>query len=177
MVIVPAVVDLVGDVPVVARAGSPTAAGWPPPCVGRPGRQSRHAFPCLDRDAHQRSVEAGDRRAGPLDTVKVDFADAVLPPLSPGGVPAVPRVLRTAFVDRWNADPAGAHAATDRLRTEVRTAAAEGRLHELLPFTGQSVALIHDIASAKVLIGRIMTQAETCCEAALAAGFAEPAAD
>ena len=55
-------------------------------------------------------------RADPLDTVKVDFADAVLPPLSPGGVPAVPRALRTHFVDRWNADPAGAHAAADQLR-------------------------------------------------------------
>jgi nitronate monooxygenase/enoyl-[acyl-carrier protein] reductase II len=92
--------------------------------------------------------------------VKADFADAVLPPLSPGGVPAVPRVLRTEFVDRWNADPAGAHAAADRLRNQVRTAAGEDRLDQLLPFTGQSAALVHNVAPAKALITRILAEAE-----------------
>jgi enoyl-[acyl-carrier protein] reductase II len=99
-------------------------------------------------------------RADPLDAVKVDFADAVLPPLSPGGVPAVPRVLRTAFVERWNADPAGAHAVADQLRDQVRTAAGEDRLDQLLPFTGQSAALVHDVAPAEALITRIMAEAE-----------------
>jgi nitronate monooxygenase/enoyl-[acyl-carrier protein] reductase II len=98
--------------------------------------------------------------------VKVDFAEAVLPPLSPGGVPAVPRVLRTAFVDRWNADPAGAQAAADRLRAEVRAAAAENRLEELLPFTGQSAALVHDVAPAAELITRIVAEAEEALRAA-----------
>jgi hypothetical protein len=36
----------------------------------------------------------------------------------------------------------------DAADTKVRTAADEGRLRELLPFTGQSAALVHDIAPA-----------------------------
>jgi nitronate monooxygenase/enoyl-[acyl-carrier protein] reductase II len=105
-------------------------------------------------------------RADPLDAVKVEFADAVLPPLSPGGFPAVPRVLRTPFVDRWNADLAGARQATDELRAQVRSAAADGRLHELLPFTGQSAALIHDVVPAAEAVDRIMTGAVAALRAA-----------
>jgi hypothetical protein len=48
----------------------------------------------------------------------------------------------TGQVDRWNADIPGARADAERLRAEVRTAAVEDRLEELLPFTGQSAALV-----------------------------------
>jgi hypothetical protein len=44
-----------------------------------------------------------------------------------------------------------------------------------LPFTGQSVALIHDIAPADELIRRIMTQAEDALRGA--SGWIAPAAD
>jgi enoyl-[acyl-carrier protein] reductase II len=97
--------------------------------------------------------------AEPLDAVKVDFADAVLPPLSAGGEPAVPRALRTEFIDRWNADTSGARAAADRLRAEVRAAAVENRLEELIPFTGQSAALVHDVSPAGALVQRLAADA------------------
>jgi enoyl-[acyl-carrier protein] reductase II len=95
------------------------------------------------------------------DAVKINFADAVLPPLSPGGIRAVPRSLRNAFVDRWNTDPASAIASSEQLRAQLRAAAATGRAHEYLPFAGQSVELIHDIASAGVIIRRLVEEAES----------------
>ena len=175
MVIVPAVVDLAGTIPVVASGGIADGRGLAAALtLGAQGVNLGTRFLAATEMRISDQWKQAILRADPLDTVKVDFADAVLPPLSPGGVPAVPRVLRTAFVDRWNADPAGARAAADQLRGEVRTAAAEDRLHELLPFTGQSVALIHDIAPADVLIGRIMTQAEEALRGA--SGWIAPAA-
>ena len=167
MVMVPAVVDLVGTVPVVASGGIADGRGLAAALVlGAQGVNLGTRFLATTE------MRIGDRwkqaivRADPLDTVKVDFAEDVLPPLSPGGVAAVPRVLRTPFVERWNADRAGAHAAADRLRAEVRAAAAEGSLDELLPFTGQSAALIHDIAPAGGLIARIVAEAEDALRSA-----------
>ena len=93
--------------------------------------------------------------------MKVEFADAVMPPLSPGGIRAVPRALRNAFVDRWNVDPAGAEASAEQLRADLRTAAAAGRVHDYLPFAGQSVELIHDIAPAAEIIRRLVDEAES----------------
>jgi enoyl-[acyl-carrier protein] reductase II len=168
MVIVPAVVDLAGNVPVVASGGIADGRGLAAALtLGAQGVNLGTRFLAACEMSISDQWKQSILRADPLDTVKVDFADAVLPPLSPGGVPAVPRVLRTAFVDRWNADLAGAQAAADELRTTVRTAAEDGRLHELLPFTGQSAALVHDIAPAGTLIARIITEAEAALQRTL----------
>ena len=175
MVIVPAVVDLVGAVPVVASGGIADGRGFAAALtLGAQGVNLGTRFLAASEMRISDRWKQAILRADPLDAVKVDFADAVLPPLSPGGIPAVPRVLRTAFVDRWNADPAGARAAADRLRAEVRTAAGEGRLDELLPFTGQSAALVHDIAPAGELIARITAEAEDALRRA--GGWIRPAA-
>jgi enoyl-[acyl-carrier protein] reductase II len=169
MVIVPAVVDLVGDVPVVAAGGIADGRGLAAALtLGAQGVNLGTRFLATTEMRVSDRWKQAIVRADPLAAVKVDFADAVLPPLSPGGVPAVPRVLRTEFVDRWNADPAGAHAAADRLRNEVRTAAVEHRLDEILPFTGQSAGLIHDVAPANALITRIVAEAEQALRGAQA---------
>ena len=167
MVLVPAVVDLAGRVPVVASGGIADGRGLAAAlALGAQGVNLGTRFLATTEmrvgDAWKQAIVA----AGPLDAVKVDFADAALPPLSPGGVPAVPRALRTDFIDRWNADPAAAHAAVDQLRAEVRAAATEGRLEQLLPFTGQSAALVHDVAPAATLIQRIVAEAEDALRAA-----------
>jgi nitronate monooxygenase/enoyl-[acyl-carrier protein] reductase II len=65
--------------------------------------------------------------------------------------------------------PVGARAASDRLREMVRTAAADGRLHELLPFTGQSAGLVHN-APAAVVIDRIQAEAAPALRSAPTAG-------
>jgi enoyl-[acyl-carrier protein] reductase II len=160
MVIVPAVVDLAGTVPVVASGGIADGRGIAAAlALGAQGVNLGTRFLATTEmrisDRWKRSIIAAD----PLDAVKVDFADAVLPALSPGGVPAVPRALHTPFIDRWNADLPGARANADRLRAELRAAAAEDRLDELLPFTGQSAALVHDVLPAGELVRRLAADA------------------
>ena len=160
MVMVPAVVDLAGTVPVVASGGIADGRGIAAAlALGAQGVNLGTRFLATTEmrisDRWKRSILAAE----PLDAVKVDFAEAVLPPLSPGGAPAVPRALRTEFIDRWNADLSGARADADRLRAEVRTAAVEGRLEELLPFTGQSAALVHDVLPAGALVRRLAADA------------------
>jgi nitronate monooxygenase/enoyl-[acyl-carrier protein] reductase II len=160
MVIVPAVVDLAGTVPVVASGGIADGRGIAAAlALGAQGVNLGTRFLATTEmrisDRWKRSIIAAE----PLDAVKVDFADAVLPALSPGGVPAVPRALHTPFIDRWNADLPGARANADRLRAELRAAAAEDRLDELLPFTGQSAALVHDVLPAGELVRRLAADA------------------
>jgi NAD(P)H-dependent flavin oxidoreductase YrpB (nitropropane dioxygenase family) len=176
MVMVPAVVDLAGSVPVVASGGIADGRGIAAALtLGAQGVNLGTRFLATAEmrisDRWKRSILAAD----PLDAVKVDFADAVLPPLSPGGVPAVPRALRTAFIDRWNADLPGARAVADQLRTEVRTAATENRLEELLPFTGQSAVLVHEILPAGELVRRLAADAAEALHRA-AAWSATPSA-
>src|SRR3954468_6371753 len=167
MVMVPAVLDLAGTLPVVASGGIADGRGIAAAlALGAPGGNLGTRFLATTEmrisDRGKRSTPAAE----PLDAVKVDFADAVLPPLSAGGEPAVPRALRTEFIDRWNADPTGARAAADRLRAEVRTAAVEDRLEELIPFTGQSAALVHDVSPAGALVQRLAAEAAKALHAA-----------
>jgi enoyl-[acyl-carrier protein] reductase II len=167
MVMVPAVVDLAGGVPVVASGGIADGRGIAAAlALGAQGVNLGTRFLATTEmrisDRWKQSILAAD----PLDAVKVEFAEAVLPPLSPGGVPAVPRALRTEFIDRWNADPSGAHADADRLRDEVRTAAMEDRLAELLPFTGQSAGLIHDVSPAGALVHQLAADAAEALQTA-----------
>lgn len=167
MVIVPAVVDLAAGVPVVAAGGIADGRGIAAALtLGAQGVNLGTRFLATTEmrvgDRWKQSIVAAE----PLDAVKLDFADAVLPPLSPGGVPAVPRALRTEFIDRWNADPAGAHDNADRLRTEIQTAAADNRLEELIPFTGQSAALVHDVVPAGELVRRLAADAADALRAA-----------
>jgi enoyl-[acyl-carrier protein] reductase II len=48
----------------------------------------------------------------------------------------------------------------------------ENRGHDLLPFTGQSAGLVHDIPSAADLVTRLIAEAETSLESATSAALA-----
>jgi len=167
MVMVPAVVDLAGPVPVAAAGGIADGRGLAAAlALGAQGVNLGTRFLATTEmsvgDGWKKAIVASDG----LDAVKVEFADKALPPLSPGGVPAVPRALRTPFIDRWNADPVGAGTAAESLRAEVLDAVRAGRLADLLPFTGQSAALVHDILPAAELVRRIVAEASEALAAA-----------
>jgi enoyl-[acyl-carrier protein] reductase II len=101
--------------------------------------------------------------------LKVEFADVVLPPLSPGGFAGTrPRVLRTPFVEEWNQRPDAAQQHAEQLRSEVAAALGEGRLHELVPFTGQSAGMVRDVLPAAEIIRRLVEEAEAALTAAAA---------
>jgi nitronate monooxygenase/enoyl-[acyl-carrier protein] reductase II len=95
------------------------------------------------------------------DAVKAEFAADILPPASEGAYDGVaPRVLRTAFVERWNADRDGARAGAAALGSEVVEAIQSGRGHEYLPFSGQSVGLIDDVLPVADIVRNLVDGAE-----------------
>jgi enoyl-[acyl-carrier protein] reductase II len=80
------------------------------------------------------------------------------------GARFAPRVLRTALTDALERDPehVDSAAVAPRLLAEIRAGAG----HESLPFTGQSVELVHDVVPAAALVARLWRECEQALEAA-----------
>jgi NAD(P)H-dependent flavin oxidoreductase YrpB (nitropropane dioxygenase family) len=70
-------------------------------------------------------------------------------------------VIRTPFVDEWQAHREQARREAARLREELLTAVREGRVPELLSTAGQSAGGIHEVLPASEIIRRIIAEAET----------------
>ena len=166
LVLVPAIVDLAGDTPVVAAGGIADGRGIAAAlALGAQGASLGTRFLAttemtIDPAWKQRLVDAHAR-----DAVKVAHAEKVLPPfnLPQVGTPFAPRALRTTLTDALERDPEQVDPATvaARLLAEIRAGAG----HESLPFAGQSVELVHDIVPAAELVARLWRE----CEQALAA--------
>ena len=69
-------------------------------------------------------------------------------------------MLQTPFVEQWNQRLDAVHQKAARPRAELMAALGEGRLHELVPFTGQSVGLVHDVLPAGEIVRRLTAEAE-----------------
>lgn len=164
LVLVPAVVDLAGSVPVVAAGGIADGRGMAAAlALGAQGVSLGTRFLAttemtIDQAWKDRIVEAHAR-----DTVKLAHSDRALPPfnLPQVGATFAPRVLRTPLTDQLELDPDSVD--PQQLAARVRAEVLAGRGHDLLPFTGQSAELVHDVVPAAELVFRLMTD----CAAAL----------
>jgi enoyl-[acyl-carrier protein] reductase II len=161
MSLVPQVVDAVSPIPVVAAGGIADGRGLAAALLlGAQGVNAGTRFVASVEaavgDEWKRRVLAADSE----DAVKVEFADEVFPLEGPGGYGTLPRVLRTPFVTEWNRrlDAVGREAG--RLRAELMASIEEGRAHELVPFTGQTAGMIHEILPAGEIVRRMAAQAE-----------------
>ncbi len=169
MVLVPELVDLAGDVPVVAAGGIADGRGVAAALVlGAQGALVGTRFLASEEmsvnDAwKQRVVEAGA-----LDAVKVPHSERVLPPYNRPGGPADPRALRTPLIDRLGEDPESVDPAT--VGPELLAALREDRAHEYLPFAGQSAALVHDVRPAAEIMRTLVEGAEAALASASRAG-------
>ena len=158
MVLVPEIVDVAGDTPVVAAGGiadgrgvaAAFALGAAGVCLGTRFLASTEMD--ISGEWKQRIVDADA-----LDAVKVAHSELVLPPPNVSAWPAQPRALRTPLTDQLENDPGALDPA--ELRKRLVAALQEGRGHQLLPFTGQSAALITDVAPAAEIIRRLFTEA------------------
>jgi enoyl-[acyl-carrier protein] reductase II len=165
LVLVPAVVDLAGDVPVVAAGGIGDGRGIAAALsLGAQGASLGTRFLAttemtVDPAWKERIVAAHAR-----DAVKVPHAEKVLPPfnLPQLGAPFSPRALRTPLIDALERDPEQVDAA--EIGPKLLEAIRAGGGHDELPFTGQSVELVHDIMPAAQLIARLWEE----CEEAIA---------
>ena len=167
MVLVPAVVDVAGAVPVVAAGGIADGRGVAAAlALGAEGVSLGTRF--LASTEMRIDAAWKDRivAASALDAVKVPHAERVMPPFTmpQTGVPFAPRALRTALIEQLESDPASVDPA--EVGPQLLAAVRAGGGHELLPFAGQSAQLIHDIAPAAELVARLVTDTAKALERA-----------
>jgi len=93
----------------------------------------------------------------------------VLPPftLPQVGTPYAPRALHTALIGQLETDPDSVDPAV--IRAQLLAAFRAGGGYDLLPFAGQSVALVHDVMPAAQLVQRLLVEAEAAIEKATSA--------
>lgn len=94
------------------------------------------------------------------EVIRFEVFKEILPSTSDRAYDTVPRVMRTSFVEEWQRRPEVARREAERLRAEIMSAVQEHRPHELVPFTGQTVGLIHNILPAAEIVRTMITEAE-----------------
>ena len=165
MTLVPQVVDAVAPIPVLAAGGVADGRGLAAALVlGAAGANVGTRFlaseeASADEGWKRRIVESESE-----ETVRFETWSAIMPPRPPGAYDVVPRVLRSGFVDEWRARASDAAAAAERLQAEVMGAVREGRTHEVVAFTGQTVGLIGDVRPAADIVRDLVTGAERALE-------------
>ncbi len=162
MALIPQVADAVAPVPVVAAGGIADGRGLAAAIVlGAAGVNIGTRFLAAEECEVEAEWKLRIVGARSEEAVRVTFADHVFPPPGPGGYPGkTPRVLRTEWVDRLNADPEAAAAEAERLSSELIDAVRSGRGHELVPFTGQSAGMIDSVEPAAEIVAEMVGEAE-----------------
>jgi nitronate monooxygenase/enoyl-[acyl-carrier protein] reductase II len=160
MVLLPQVVDLAGDLPVVLAGGVADGRGLAAAlALGASGVVMGTRFlasteMAISAEWKQRIIDADA-----IDAVKAPNEDIVMPPYTRSGVPPhSPRVLRTPLTDDLTARPETIDG--PKIASEFLTAIENGRGDEHLPFAGQTVGLIHDIEPAQQIISRVLDEAD-----------------
>lgn len=165
MVLVPAVVDVAGLVPVIAAGGIADGRGVAAAlALGAEGVSLGTRF--LASTEMRIDAVWKDRivAASAVDGVKVPNSERVMPPFTmpQTGVPFAPRALRTALIDQLELDPSSVDPA--EAGPQLLAAVRAGGGHELLPFAGQSAQLIHDIVPAAELVARLVADTARALE-------------
>ena len=160
LVLVPIVVDIAGDIPVVAAGGIGDGRGIAAVlALGAQGASLGTRFLATIEMEIAPGWKERIVQADALDAVKVPHSELVMPPfnLPQMGLPFAPRALRTPLIEQLDRSPESIDPATiaQRLVEAVRA----GRGEDLLPFTGQSAGLVHDILPAAKVIERLVSEA------------------
>jgi nitronate monooxygenase/enoyl-[acyl-carrier protein] reductase II len=167
LALVPQVVDAVSPIPVVAAGGIADGRGLAAALVlGAQGINVGTRFlACSEAervsDEWKRRIVAAESE----EAVKVEFWNEVFV-LPEGSWESTPRALRTAFVDEWSRPGGSAAREAERIAGEVERAFEQGRLHELAPFSGQTVGLIREVLSVAEIVRSIVSDAERALRAA-----------
>lgn len=163
--LLPQVVDAVRPVPVVAAGGITDGRGLAAALVlGAVGVNVGTRFLAsveapIPLAWKHRIVEAEAQ-----DAVKVEVWNDISPIPGSRGYGTTIRALRTPFIDTWQHRHDDARREADRLRGEVLAAVQQGRIHELLPFAGESAGLVHDIVPAGEIVQRLVAEARHALE-------------
>jgi enoyl-[acyl-carrier protein] reductase II len=163
MVLVPQVVDVAGDVPVVAAGGIADGRGLAAAlALGAQGVSMGTRFLASAElgidDAWKRRIVEADA----VDAVKVVNSERVLPPYSRPGSRVEPRALRTPLVEQLREHPEWIDPAA--VGPRIRAAVLDGRGDQYLPFAGQSAGLIDEVLPAAEIVRRVLAEAEAALE-------------
>ena len=131
---------------------------------GRRRGQCRHPVPGLRGSPIPLGWKHRIVEAEAQDAVKVEVWNDISPVPGSRGYGTAIRALRTPFIDTWQHRRDEARREADRLRGEVLAALQQGRIHELLPFAGESAGLVHDIVPAGEIVQRLVAEARHALE-------------
>jgi enoyl-[acyl-carrier protein] reductase II len=160
LALIPQVVDAVRPIPVVAAGGIADGRGLAAALVlGAQGVNIGTRFLASREAPISEGWKQAIVAAQSEDAVKVEVWNDFLASMS-GEYGTVPRALSSPFIEAWLDRREEAKREAERLRAEVLVAANEGRLGELVPFTGQTAGLIREILPAAEIVRRIAAEAE-----------------
>ena len=166
LALIPQVVDVVNDwqIPVAAAGGIADGRGLAAALMlGAQGINIGTRFlasveaSLVGQQWKQRIIAAESE-----DTIRVNFINDVFPVSNPSSYKGTaPRALRTSFIEEWSQKSTDeVRSQAEQLRNTIMTGIKEGKNHELVPFTGQSTGLIHEILPAAEIIRNIVKAAE-----------------
>lgn len=161
LALVPQVVRAVSPIPVIAAGGIADGFGLAAALVlGAQGINIGTRFLASAEAPISPSWKQAILSAESEDSVKVDVWNDIMPVPGRGGYGTVPRALRTSFIDHWQQHRDEAVRTAERLQGEIMSAIQRGAFHELVPFAGQTVGLIHDILPASQIVRNLVDEAE-----------------
>lgn len=161
MVLVPQVIDVAGDIPVIAAGGIADGRGLAAAlALGAQGAAIGTRFLASTEMRISAEWKQMILEADAADSVKADLLDVILPPHTRAHYPAVGRMLRTPFYDRWAGHLDELAAQAGSIGHEVVSAVLAGDGHQYIPFAGQSVGLVHDIRPAAEIVRSVVADAD-----------------
>jgi len=167
MTLVPQVVDAVRPIPVLAAGGISDGRGLAAALMlGAQGVNIGTRFLATEEapipDGYKETITAAQSE----DAIKADVWNDIMPLPGAAGYFTVPRLIRTSFLDEWQAKREEAVRERERLQTQVMEAAQEGRVHALAPFAGQTAGAIRDVRPAADVVREIAAEAEALLKGA-----------
>jgi enoyl-[acyl-carrier protein] reductase II len=167
MALIPQVVDAVVSLPVLVAGGVADGRGLAAALVlGAQGANVGTRFLASEEASADESWKRAILATESEDVVRFEVWKEIFPPAGEDIYETVPRVIRTSFVEEWQRHPEEARREAERLREKVISVIRQRRPHELLPFTGQTAGVIHDIVPAGEIVRRMVAEAEQALERA-----------
>ena len=161
MALVPQVADAVDPIPVLAAGGVADGRGLAASLIlGAQGANVGTRFLA----SHEASADEGWKQSilkvQSEDAVRFEAWKEIFPPSAEGAYETVPRVMRTSFVEEWQGRQEDVRREAEHLRGELMSVIRERKPHELVPFTGQTAGMIHDVLPAGEIVRRMVSEAE-----------------
>lgn len=161
MALIPQVVDAVAPIPVLAAGGVADGRGLAAALVlGAQGANVGTRFLASEEASANESWKQSILETESEDVIRFEAWKEIFPPAGGGAYETVPRVMRTSFVEEWQRRSGEVRREAERLRSEVISVVRQRKPHELVPFTGQTAGLVHEVLPAAQIVRGMVDEAE-----------------